>query len=186
MKKLLTFLAIFSILGACANAQSIPVRANADGTVQQPVNFKGLVPAGGGNAQLLAKASGTDYDLIWITDAGTGSVTSVQTSGGTTGLTFSGGPITAAGTFTMAGTLALTNGGTGGTSAATARSSLGLLSMSQQAASAVAITGGGIDGSPIGNGTRAAGSFTGVDSTAGFFCVGTSPSLSLSRSEASL
>ncbi|MGI9143512.1 MAG: beta strand repeat-containing protein [Fluviibacter sp.] len=42
-----------------------------------------------------------------------GTVTSVDVSGGTTGLTFSGGPITTSGTITMAGTLAAVNGGTG-------------------------------------------------------------------------
>lgn len=42
-----------------------------------------------------------------------GTVTSVDVSGGTTGLTTSGGPITTAGTITIAGTLATTNGGTG-------------------------------------------------------------------------
>ena len=36
-------------------------------------------------------------------------------AGGTTGLTYSGGPITTSGTITMAGTLAVANGGTGGT-----------------------------------------------------------------------
>lgn len=40
-------------------------------------------------------------------------VTSVNASGGTTGLTFSGGPITSAGVLTMAGTLAAASGGTG-------------------------------------------------------------------------
>jgi hypothetical protein len=45
-----------------------------------------------------------------------GSVTSVDVSGGTTGLTTSGGPITGAGTITLAGTLAVANGGTGVTS----------------------------------------------------------------------
>jgi hypothetical protein len=54
-----------------------------------------------------------------------GTVTSVQVSGGTTGLTTSGGPITSAGTITFAGTLAVTNGGTGATTAATARTNLG-------------------------------------------------------------
>ena len=44
---------------------------------------------------------------------GAGSVTSVDVSGGTTGLTTSGGPVTSAGTITLAGTLAVTNGGTG-------------------------------------------------------------------------
>lgn len=46
---------------------------------------------------------------------GTGSVTSVDVSGGTTGLTFTGGPITTSGTITAAGTLAVANGGTGQT-----------------------------------------------------------------------
>lgn len=45
-----------------------------------------------------------------------GSVTSVDVSGGTTGLTFSGGPVTTSGTLTLAGTLAVGNGGTGETS----------------------------------------------------------------------
>lgn len=42
-------------------------------------------------------------------------VTSVAASGGTTGLTFTGSPITSTGTLTLAGTLALANGGTGAT-----------------------------------------------------------------------
>lgn len=44
---------------------------------------------------------------------GTGSVTSVDVSGGTTGLTTSGGPITGSGTITIDGTLITSNGGTG-------------------------------------------------------------------------
>jgi hypothetical protein len=57
--------------------------------------------------------------------AGSGTVTSVALSGGTTGLTVSGSPITTSGTITLAGTLGLANGGTNATSAATARTSLG-------------------------------------------------------------
>ena len=49
---------------------------------------------------------------------GTGTVTSVDVSGGTTGLTTSGGPITSSGTITLAGTLNVANGGTGATTAA--------------------------------------------------------------------
>jgi hypothetical protein len=48
--------------------------------------------------------------------ASNGSVTSVAASGGTTGLTFSGSPITTSGTLTLGGTLAVVNGGTGQTS----------------------------------------------------------------------
>jgi hypothetical protein len=82
-----------------------------------------------------------------------GTVTSVQISGGTTGLTASGGPITASGTITLGGTLALANGGTGATTAADARTNLGLGTMATQNANAVAITGGTIDNIVIDGGT---------------------------------
>lgn len=52
----------------------------------------------------------------WLAGAGTGTVTSVNVSGGTTGLTFSGGPVTSFGTITMSGVLDVDNGGTGLTS----------------------------------------------------------------------
>ena len=42
-----------------------------------------------------------------------GTVTSVAASGGTTGLTFTGSPITSSGTLTLGGTLGVANGGTG-------------------------------------------------------------------------
>jgi len=58
--------------------------------------------------------SGSSFS--WLTGAGLGSVTSVDADGGTTGLTFTGGPITTAGTLTMSGTLAVSHGGTGITS----------------------------------------------------------------------
>ena len=44
---------------------------------------------------------------------GSGTVTSVDVSGGTTGLTTSGGPVTTAGVITLAGVLNVANGGTG-------------------------------------------------------------------------
>lgn len=53
------------------------------------------------------------------TGAGTGTVTSVNVSGGSTGLTFTGGPIISNGTITMAGTLGVGFGGTGTTTAPT-------------------------------------------------------------------
>jgi hypothetical protein len=56
---------------------------------------------------------------------GSGTVTSVNVSGNTTGLTFTGGPITTSGTLTLGGTLVVANGGTGATTAAGARTNLG-------------------------------------------------------------
>ncbi|MFA5810481.1 MAG: hypothetical protein WC935_09170, partial [Thermoleophilia bacterium] len=50
---------------------------------------------------------------------GSGSVTSLDASGGTTGLSFSGGPVTSSGTLTLSGILDLDNGGTGTSSAPT-------------------------------------------------------------------
>lgn len=44
--------------------------------------------------------------------AGSGTVTSVAASGGTTGLSFTGSPITTSGTLTLTGTLGIANGGT--------------------------------------------------------------------------
>jgi hypothetical protein len=57
-------------------------------------------------------------------DAAATLVSSVDVAGGTTGLTFSGGPITSSGTITMAGTLGIANGGTGGTTQAAAQANL--------------------------------------------------------------
>lgn len=54
-----------------------------------------------------------------------GGVTSVNVSGGTTGLTTSGGPITSSGTITLGGVLAVSSGGTGAITAADALTSLG-------------------------------------------------------------
>jgi hypothetical protein len=57
--------------------------------------------------------NGNGAITVAFTGPGAGSVTSVDVSGGTTGLTTSGGPITSSGTVTLAGTLAVANGGTG-------------------------------------------------------------------------
>jgi hypothetical protein len=66
---------------------------------------------------------------------GTGTVTSVNVSGGTTGLTTSGGPITTNGTITLNGTVNVANGGTGATTAANARTNLGVPSLTGTGAS---------------------------------------------------
>lgn len=89
------------------------------GTAQTTYATGDLLYASGSNT--LAKLGiGTSAQVLTVTggvpawgSAGTGTVTSVSVSGGTTGLTTSGGPITTSGTITLAGTLAPANGGTG-------------------------------------------------------------------------
>lgn len=69
--------------------------------------------AAGSNGQVLQIVAGVP---TWQTVVGTGTVTSVDVSGGSTGLTTSGGPVSTTGTITVAGTLNETHGGTGLTS----------------------------------------------------------------------
>lgn len=88
---------------------------------QTAINTTAML-AKGTNGQVLSLAAGLP---AWIDVAGVGTVTSVDGSGGTTGLTLTGGPITASGTLTLGGTLAVANGGTGATTAAAALTSLG-------------------------------------------------------------
>ena len=78
-----------------------------------------------GSTAFLTVGSGLELSgtTLSSTDAG-GTVTSVAVSGGTTGLTTSGGPVTTSGTITLAGTLAVANGGTNATTAAGARASI--------------------------------------------------------------
>jgi hypothetical protein len=72
--------------------------------------WQGLAP--GTNGQVLV-SGGVGANPTWQTITGTGTVTSVAASGGTTGLSFTGSPITGAGTLTLGGVLVPANGGTG-------------------------------------------------------------------------
>lgn len=73
--------------------------------------------ADGKSALVYADGAGAGAAVVDITSTfNLGTVKSVDVSGGTTGLTFSGGPVTTSGTVTLAGTLAVANGGTGITS----------------------------------------------------------------------
>jgi len=69
-----------------------------------------------GTDQIPIARSGANFQVTAASIAAlspAGTVTSVGASGGTTGLTFSGGPITTSGTFTAGGVLNAANGGTG-------------------------------------------------------------------------
>ena len=94
-----------------------------------------------------------------LTSAGAGTVTSVDVSGGTTGLTATGGPITTAGTITLGGTLDVDNGGTGATTAANARTNLDVPSRSGSGASgtwSIDVTG---NAGTVTNGVYTSGSY---------------------------
>jgi hypothetical protein len=95
----------------------------AYGGTGQTTYTDGQLLIGNSTGNTLSKATLTAGTGVAITNgAGTitiaatgsgGTVTSVDVSGGSTGLTTSGGPITGTGTITLAGTLAAANGGTG-------------------------------------------------------------------------
>ena len=90
---------------------------------------------------------------------GSGTVTSVNVSGGTTGLTTSGGPVTTSGTITLAGTLNVANGGTGAATAAGARTNLSVPSTTGSGASGtwgIDITG---NAATVTNGVYTTGSY---------------------------
>lgn len=75
-----------------------------------------LLPSYTGNGgKLLALNSGAT-DVEWISAGGAGTVTSVNANSSVSGLSFTGGPITSAGTLTLTGTLGVQGGGTGTTS----------------------------------------------------------------------
>jgi len=96
------------IENATTGGQTITIKQGSGATVDVANGSKVMVVtdgAGAGAAVLNANP----------TEVG-GTVTSVDVSGGTTGLTTSGGPVTSSGTITLAGTLAVANGGTGVTS----------------------------------------------------------------------
>ena len=115
------------------NATGLPIVAGTTGTLSTARGGTGVTTASNGQlligngtgftAATLTAGSGVTLTngagsiAIAFTGPGAGTVTSIDVSGGTTGLTTSGGPVTSTGTVTLAGTLAVANGGTGATTA---------------------------------------------------------------------
>jgi hypothetical protein len=77
------------------------------------------IPNGGTGTASPGLVAGAGISIInsWpnqtITNTTLGTVTSINVSGASTGINFTGGPITNSGTITMSGTLVVSNGGTG-------------------------------------------------------------------------
>ena len=124
---------------------------NATGGTQDIV-LRGAGPTTGitiaAGEKCIAAWNGSDFVKAATTAAD--GVTSVDVSGGTTGLTTSGGPVTSTGTITLAGVLAQANGGTGESTYTNGQllignSSSGLTKATLTAGSNITITNG--DGS---------------------------------------
>jgi hypothetical protein len=154
--------------------------AVANGGTGQTSYINGELLIGNTTGNTLTKATLTAGTGITVTN-GTGSitidainngtVTSVDASGGTTGMSFSGGPITTSGTLTLAGTLAVANGGTGQTSYVDGELLIGnssgntLSKATLTAGSNISITNG--NGSITIASTAAGGTVTSVDVSGG-------------------
>jgi hypothetical protein len=109
----------------------------ADATIVRPSNWNdehaligtankilGFDNTGAGSEITVGSGLLLSAGTLTATGGGTGTVTSVDVSGGSTGLTFSGGPVTTSGTITAAGTLAIGSGGTGQATASAAFNAL--------------------------------------------------------------
>lgn len=153
--------AILLITGTNASPVSIVAPATSKlyfvkNSSNQPITIKtststGVAIAVGDSRFVFYDTVASDFAL-GPSSTVTGTVTSVAFSGGTTGLTVSGSPITSSGTITIGGTLAITNGGTGATSRANAINSL-LPSQSGQAGKVLYTDGADASWVAVGGGT---------------------------------
>ena len=120
---------------------ALPVTSGGTGQTTITGALNNLLPSQLGNA---GKVLGTDGTNTSWEPASVGSVTSVNVSGGTTGLNATGGPITSSGTISLSGTLNVSNGGTGET---TANAAFNALAPTQSGYSGKYLTTDGTDAS---------------------------------------
>ena len=109
-----------SVTGGTWQGSPIGISYGGTGLTSTPTNGQLLIGNGSGyTLSTITAGSGIAVTntaggiSIAVSGGSTGTVTSVDVSGGTTGLSFTGGPVTVSGTMTMSGTLAVANGGTG-------------------------------------------------------------------------
>ena len=111
-------LAVTTTLSGVLKGTGSGITAATSGTDYAPATSGSsiLYGNGAGGFSNVTIGSGLSFSTGTLSaTGGAGTVTSVDVSGGTTGLTTSGGPITSSGTITLAGTLGVANGGTGAT-----------------------------------------------------------------------
>jgi len=120
----------------------------SNGSTLENVRFGSVVAGAWTGTAIGSQYGGTGQDF-------SSSSGIIKVSGGT----FSAGSAISL-TTEVSGTLPIANGGTGGTTAAGARTGLGLGSIATQDITNVTLTGGTINGVVIGGSTAAAGSFT--------------------------
>jgi hypothetical protein len=153
--------------GVITIAGTLGISSGGTGLGATPTNGQLLIGDGAGFVlSTLTQGSGVTITSatgsITIAATGTGgTVTSVDSSSTVSGFTLTGGPITNSGIITLAGTLAISNGGTGASTQADARTALGLGTMATQDSNNVSITGGSIGSGVLVDLTNATGNISG-------------------------
>ena len=98
--------------GAITLTGTLDITNGGTGETTASGAINALMPTQAGQSGKFLTTDGTT--ISWTSGIpGSGTVTSVDVSGGTTGLTFAGGPIINAGVITLGGVLSVPNGGTG-------------------------------------------------------------------------
>lgn len=103
----------FSINASNITSGQLSILRGGTGASTANAAVANLLPSQTGQGGKVLATDGSN--TFWLSTGGVGTVTSVDVSGGSTGLTTSGGPIVGAGVITFAGTLNASHGGTGAT-----------------------------------------------------------------------
>jgi hypothetical protein len=117
----LTNLATTNLVG------SVTTTNGGTGGTNAASGLANLLPSYASNSGKVLSVATNETSVQWITaggGGGSGTVTSVAASGGSSGMNFTGTPITTNGTLTLGGTLAIGSGGTGASDVTNARANL--------------------------------------------------------------